>query len=57
MADLNVTVTDPSGMSVPFDVERTPTGERVTYVPLEPGTYKIHVTVGCFDVPGIRENH
>lgn len=55
VADLTVTVTDPSGMSVPFDVESTPTGEKVTYVPLEPGTYKIHVTIGCTDVPGIKK--
>lgn len=52
MADLSITINDPSGMSVPFDVARTATGEQVTYVPTDPGTYKINMTFGGCDVPG-----
>lgn len=51
-AELGITVTDPNGESVPFDVDKTPTGEVVTYTPNIPGTYKVNMTYGCIEVPG-----
>ena len=46
------TVTDPSGGVVPFEAERTANGQRIVYVPVVPGAYKVHATYGCMDVPG-----
>jgi len=51
-AELCITVIDPSGQTVPFDVEPTPNGQRITYVPECPGTYKVNTTYGGINVPG-----
>lgn len=52
LADLCVTVLDPSGGAVPIQTELTPSGQRIVYVPSVPGTHRIHVTYGGLDVPG-----
>ena len=51
-AELCITVIDPSGQTVPFDVEPMPNGQRVTYIPECPGTYKVNATYGGINVPG-----
>ena len=51
-AELCITVIDPSGQTMAFDVEPTPTGQRVTYIPECPGTYKVNATYGGCNVPG-----
>jgi len=51
-AELSITVLDPSGQTIAFDVEPTPNGERVTYIPDCPGTYKINATYCGVNVPG-----
>ena len=51
-AELCITVIDPSGQTIPFDVEPTPNGQRVTYIPECPGTYKVNATYGGINVPG-----
>lgn len=55
-AELIVTVIDPSGQSVPFDIEPIPNGERVTYIPDCPGIFKVNATYGGINVPGNIDN-
>jgi len=52
VAELCITVLDPSGQTIPFDVEPIQNGQRVTYIPDCPGTYKVNATYGGINVPG-----
>jgi len=52
LADICVSVIDPSGNPIPFNSERTSSGMRITYTPEQPGSHKIQVTYGGMDVPG-----
>jgi len=52
-AELGITVLDPSGHSMAFDVEPIPNGERVTYIPECPGSHKVNATYCGINVPGI----
>ena len=51
-AQLNITVTDPSGHNIAFDMEQTPNGQRVIYIPDCPGTHKVNATYCGINVPG-----
>jgi len=51
-AELSITVIDPSGHMIGFDLEPTPEGQRVTYIPECPGTYKVNATYCGITVPG-----
>lgn len=51
-ADLSITITDPQGIALPFDVDKTEVGERITYVPQKPGTHRVQLTYGGLNVPG-----
>jgi filamin len=51
-AELVVTITDPQGDSVPFEVCMTECGESLTYIPEMSGTYLVNVTFGGLTVPG-----
>ena len=51
-AELGLTVTSPSGRSVPYEINMIPGGDHVTYIPMEPGPHHIYITYGGLDVPG-----
>ena len=53
VAELSVTINEESGAPVPFNVEPTQVGERLTYVPDLPGVYKVNATYGGLNVPGM----
>jgi len=56
MAELNISIVDPSGHTIGFDVEPSANGQRVIYVPECPGTHKVNATYGGINVPGNLEN-
>jgi len=51
-ADLSITVIDPAGHTMPFDIQPLEHGERVIYRPDSPGTHKVNATYGGINVPG-----
>jgi len=52
IAELVLTVIDPSGHTIAFDIEPQPDGQRVSYIPECAGTHKVNATYGGINVPG-----
>ena len=55
-AELCITVIDPSGHTMAFDIVPTEQGERVTYIPDCPGIHKVNATYGGINVPGMSDS-
>lgn len=55
-AELDVTVTSPLGRHLPIEVKGTSDGEGelIEFIPTVPGKYKIAITYGGIEVPGIN---
>ena len=51
-AELGLTIRSPTGRDVMYQTVPIPQGDRITYVPQEPGAYLIYITYGGLDVPG-----
>ena len=51
-AELGLTITSPSGRTVPYQIQAIPKGDSVSYVPSEAGPHQIYITYGGLDVPG-----
>lgn len=51
-AELIITITDPIGQMLPFEVSLSDHGETVTYIPECSGIHIINVTFGGINVPG-----
>ena len=56
-AELGLNIVSPSGKSVPYKIDATAQGERVSYIPMEPGPYHIYITYGGLEVPGQSNIH
>lgn len=54
-AELDVTVTSPLGRHLPIEVKGTSDGEGelIEFTPTVPGKYKIAITYGGIEVPGM----
>lgn len=52
IAELVICIIDPSGDTIPFDIEPQPDGQRLTYIPECAGTHKVNATYGGINVPG-----
>ncbi|CAE1275410.1 FLNA [Acanthosepion pharaonis] len=51
-AEYAVKIVSPSGQIIPFDGQEKNNKIAITYIPTEPGKYKIYVTYGGIDIPG-----
>lgn len=51
-ADLTVSVKTCNGVPVHFEMQPTPRGYQVRYLPTESGTYSTHISYGGTEVPG-----